>query len=550
MRKWILDRPADGRIRALAIVILFGLAPSAVLHAGDDPPVSASGASRPRFATGSEVVLKLPGLPIFDAGRVVDDGDKLTFTVERSEGGRVLLVSRDGKTRGWAHEDEVVSLEQAIEHFGRVLVNDLRDADSFWMLGRLWFYLNDAKSALVNLNYAIRLPSSQPACYLSRSLVHLRMKNVRRAVDDCETLLRLEPNHAQARFVREQAELAKRDYASAMAALEQAFRLDPVNPFPRGSASASPSGRQPVAGQSDGDRGVPQNKAGARPELRTAPELISSGDEWCAKQEYDKAIDDYNAALKLDPRYAPAYTSRAKAWRLKYYRERELADYDAAIKLEPANSMHRVARAECWSARGMHEAAMADYAEALRLDANNPAIWVSRGNEWRKDLKIDAAIADFNQAIRLDAKYAPAYVARGNTWKQIGRFDLAIQGFSDLIRISPDEAVAHQMLARILATALLPQSRNGKWALDEATRACELAHWIDPDAIDTLAAACAEAGDFQSAVDWQNLAIKLVRQRYPSALQRKAISMGGGRGAGVGFEDRLAFYKSKKPVRE
>ncbi len=200
MRKWSLDRPGDGRIRALAIVILFGLAPSAALHAGDDPPVSAPSASRPRFATGSEVVLKLPGLPIFDSGRLVDDGDTLTFMVERSEGSRVLLVSRDGKTRGWAYEDEVVSLDQAIEHFGRVLVNDLRDADSFWMLGRLWFYLNDPSSALVNLNYAIRLPTSQPACYLSRSLVHLRMKNVRRAVDDCETLLRLEPNRAQARF--------------------------------------------------------------------------------------------------------------------------------------------------------------------------------------------------------------------------------------------------------------------------------------------------------------------------------------------------------------
>ncbi len=193
---------------------------------------------------------------------------------------------------------------------------------------------------------------------------------------------------------------------------------------------------------------------------------------------------------------------------------------------------------------------MADYADALRLDPGNPAIWVSRGNEWRKDLKLDTAVADFNEAIRLDPKYAPAYIARGNTWKQRGRSDLAIQGFLELIRISPQDPVAHQMLARILATAHLDQSRNGKWALEEASRACELAHWIDPDAIDTLAAASAELGDFESAIKWQNLAIKLVRQRFPSSLQKKAISMGGGRGAGVGFEDRLAFYKSKKPIRE
>ncbi len=497
------------------------------------------------------MVLKLPGMPLFDAGRPVDDNDNLTFTVERSEGGRLLLVSRDQKTRGWAYEEEVVSLDQAIDHYNRVTLNDLRDPDSFWMLGRLWLYKNDVPSALVNLNSAVRLPGSQPGCHLTRSLVQMRMKNLRRAIDDCETLLRLVPNHAQARFVREQAELAKRDYAAAMAALEQAFRLDPVNPFPRTTASVSASGPDHADAHDKADRTPAKNSPVSHPEPRTAAEWVSSGNEWSDKQEYDKAINDYNAALKLDPRYAPAYTSRARAWKLKYYRERELADYDEAIKLEPANATYRVARAECWSGRGRHELAMADYAEALRLDPNNPAIWVSRGDEWRKDLKIDAAIADFNQAIRLDPRFAPAYVARGNTWKQIGRFDLAIQGFSDLIRIKPDEAVAHQLLARILATARLDQSRNGKWALDEASRACELAHWIDPDAIDTLAAALAETGDFQSAVNWQSFAIKLVRQRYPSALQKKAISMGGGfRGGGVGFEDRLAFYKSKKPIRE
>src|SRR5262249_40843064 len=151
---------------------------------------------------------------------------------------------------------------------------------------------------------------------------------------------------------------------------------------------------------------------------------------------------------------------------------------------------------------------------------------------------------------RLNAKFTPAYIARANTWKQIRRFDRAIQELSDLIRMDPNDPVPHQTLARILATAREDQYRNGKWALEEATRVCELTHWIDPDAFDTLATASAETGDFLSAVKWQNLAIKLVRQRFPSALQKKAISAGGGRGAGVGFDDRLAFYKSKKPIRE
>ncbi len=529
MRQSDSHRIVDALILALWSLCLMGPILSAAVRA-EDKPATAAAAARPRFTPGTEVMLKLPGLPIFDEGRVIAAEDTLTYMVERCEAGRVLLVSRDNKTRGWAYDDELVSLQQAVESFRQVVRNDTRDSDSSWALGRLWFYLNDDGRALVNLRDAIRAPNSRPGCYLSRSLVHVRLKKFREAENDCETFIRLEPDREQGRFVREQIQLARKDYAAAMAALEQALRLDPVNPFPRGT-NHSPAAAAP------------------KPEPHTAAEWVASGEEWVAEREYDKAIDEFNAALKLDPRHAPAYLSRARAWMFKYYRERALADCDSAVNLEPANPMFRVARAETWSASGQHEPAMADYVEALRLDPNNPAIWVSRGNEWRKDLKIDTAIADYSHAIQLDPKYVPAYVARGNTWKQIGRFDLAIQGFSELVRACPEEPVGHQSLARILATAQLNQFRNGKWALDEATKACELAHWIDADSLDTLAAASAEVGEFESAVRWQNLAIKLVRQRYPSALQKKAVSMGGGR-AGVGFDDRLAFYKSKKPVRE
>ena len=176
-----------------------------------------------------------------------------------------------------------------------------------------------------------------------------------------------------------------------MASLEQEFRPDPVNPFPRGPARAALNGT-----------GADEAPDSDRPAPQTAAELVASGEAWFARQEYDKAINDYTAALKLDPRYAPAYVSRARAWVPKHYRDREIADYDAG-----ASRLSRQTWPTGWPAlnpgrRGMHDLAMADYAEALRLDPQNPSIWVSRGNEWRKDIKLDAAIADFTQAIRLN----------------------------------------------------------------------------------------------------------------------------------------------------
>ena len=122
------------------------------------------------------------------------------------------------------------------------------------MLGRLWFYLNDLIRALVNLNRAIRLPNSQPAFYLSRSLVHMRRKDVRRAWKTAKRCFASSPIEPRAVSCVRRPSSPASDYAAAMAALEQAFRLDPANPFSRGSGHRSvlPARAEP-AGLDGGD---------------------------------------------------------------------------------------------------------------------------------------------------------------------------------------------------------------------------------------------------------------------------------------------------------
>jgi len=63
---------------------------------------------------------------------------------------------------------------------------------------------------------------------------------------------------------------------------------------------------------------------------------------------------------------------------------------------------------------------------------------------------------------------------------------------------------------------------------------CELTHWKKANTLGILAAACAEAGDYDAAVKWQEKALELTKDEIDQELGR----------------DRLALYQAKRPLRD
>ena len=95
--------------------------------------------------------------------------------------------------------------------------------------------------------------------------------------------------------------------------------------------------------------------------------------------------------------------------------------------------------------------------------------------------------------------------------------------------------MAFNDLAWFLATCPEPSVRDGREAVIYATKACELSHWKGAYAIDTLAAASAEAGDFDRAMAYESEAITCEDVK-------KADSAEMGK--------RLALYQAHKPFHK
>ncbi len=127
---------------------------------------------------------------------------------------------------------------------------------------------------------------------------------------------------------------------------------------------------------------------------------------------------------------------------------------------------------------------------------------------------------------------------------QLGRIALgkedyraAIDHFEATFKANPRQLAAANNLAWILATNSDQQIRDGKRAVEVATRICEVTQYKDDRFFSTLAAAHAENGDFENAI----------------AITKKAIDLATAKGDQktiASMNKRLKLFEAKTPVRE
>lgn len=173
---------------------------------------------------------------------------------------------------------------------------------------------------------------------------------------------------------------------------------------------------------------------------------------------------------------------------------------------------------------------------ALRSD---PTLWpalYTRAKVFILQRKYELAIKDCSEALDQSPTFVEAALLRARANAALGRYAASLKEIDYVIAIRPrSDALGRAFSDRTWLRSACPDPafRDGKQAIKDATAACKFLLW-DEHRLDTLAAAYAEAGDFDSAVSYEE-----------KALATKGIASDDAKM----FQHHLDLFKQHRPIR-
>jgi Flp pilus assembly protein TadD len=257
-----------------------------------------------------------------------------------------------------------------------------------------------------------------------------------------------------------------------------------------------------------------------------------------AKQGHlDEAVLEYEAALAIRPEFAEAHNNLGVALNTQGHLDEAVVHYRKAIDEDAhfADAYNNLGVALV--REGNFEEAVAQFGKALAVGLETAQLHDNLGIALTEEGKMAEATAQFERAVQLSPRLPEAHYFLGRALVTSGQEAQGLEQWRQTLRLAPDHVQALNDTAWLLATSMNAALRNGVEATTLAEHAVQLTSARDASVLGTLAAAYAEAGRFDRAIESEQRAIGLAVEQgnEPLAMMLRA---------------QLKQIESKTPIRQ
>ena len=243
-----------------------------------------------------------------------------------------------------------------------------------------------------------------------------------------------------------------------------------------------------------------------------------------AEQHDEVLIDCYRTLgerLLGDNRKQEAFTA--------FERLRELAANRPTLQRQIGNLL---------LSRGLARRALSHYELALTTTPDDAQLRYHMGLAALSARNVSAAIKHLRASIEIQPHRAATHFHLANALQMVGETTDAVKHYRLTLKEAPESPIAANNLAWILATNPNPEIRDGTEAVRWAESCCRATGYNDASTLATLAAAYAEFGDFDKAVQTNGRAIELLEQA-------------GGQDSELNkLKQRQVLFDSEQPFRQ
>ncbi|MEL6109323.1 MAG: tetratricopeptide repeat protein, partial [Planctomycetota bacterium] len=336
----------------------------------------------------------------------------------------------------------------AIDDLDAVLVLDPNSGHAHGQLGLM--YQNDeavdASLAEQHLSRAVELMPDSIDPLIHRSLFFASINKLELAMEDCDQILRMQPESEVGHGLRGRVQQLMGDYDEAIKTCSHAIELGcrlPLVYLARAAAYASTE--QLGLARLDCDEALeldPENPAACH--LRG---MLS-----VQEGELETAMEAFEKAREYAPDWADPRAHLALVHRLNEDPESAVAEQSDLIEKQPDTGGHYLNRAFAYAQLGEFENARRDHDRACELEPENEHFYYFRGCYLVDRQQPENALEDFDRVLELAGDYDNARLRRASLLLQLKRQQEALADYEHLIAKHPDDpqaysgrAYAHQM---------------------------------------------------------------------------------------------------------